>query len=527
MRAILFGFIIIPLIVNSQNKRGHSWLFGINGQIAKFVGDSTRPTTNQLFWNGSSPNYPYIFGNGHSNICDSAIGNIIMLCNGMQLFDSLGNIIEGGDSLVPNNIYAQNTYPNAATTQSSLILPKGNNGEYYVFIATASDTTYDKWLSPTSTITPYDMLLYNIVDINANAGAGKVVKKNMPLLTNTEMSRTMMQACRHSNGIDWWLLKKTTIESNIIIRFLVTVDSIYGPYTQTFSEPYCSLYDATGQSAFNNAGTKYTQVQGKSNKIFLADFNRCTGELNNPIIYNTPIDSTTFPYLDNMGSRDSISNGVCFSPNDQFLYLTKRWNVYQLEINEPDSALAWYHVKHGPDTTLNDFEYYGHLSRGPDKRIYIGKIGGSFKQLSVIDKPDEKGAACNFCRKCLRIDNGAGGSTSPPNMPDYNLGPDTTSPCWPLSVHNILAQREEIEVYPNPSHTRMNIRLVNIRNKHPLIELYNAVGQKVLATRSLEIDVSGLSSGVYYLKARLCSPQEVEASSPQGVRNVVRKIVVD
>jgi hypothetical protein len=507
MKKILLLLALIPCIVFSQNKMGNSWVFGNNGQIAKFGSDTSRPTTNQLFWSWNSPNYPYIFLGGHSNICDSATGKLLFLCNGAIIFDTLGNIIENGDSIIPPKIYHHSAYPFSGYTQSSLIIPKGSNGLYYVFSPTVSDSIYTNvWMVQNTQIAPFDLLLYHVVDMTANGGAGKVVEKNKVLLSHTELHKTMMQACRHSNGVDWWLLKQGRYGSNEIIRFLVTKDSISGPYIQQFNEPSYVTYDLTGQFTFNADGSKFAAVQGNTNKLFLADFDRCTGELYSPQIFNVPLDSTSKPYLDSIGYRDSLSTGVCFSPNGQFLYISKSFNLYQFEYNELDSSNAWYRVMHGPDTTFHAFEYYGQLKLGPDQRIYIGKYGGSFKQLSVIDKPNEKGLACSFCRKCLRIDNGGGGSTAPPNMPDYTLGPSNKT-CWPLATNQLSNLNEALEVYPNPSSS-----VFYFKNKHgKKKELFTMLGELLFTTTKDEIDISRYTKGVYYLRCE----------------HAVRKVVVE
>jgi hypothetical protein len=504
---LFFAIVLLPIWGISQNKMGYTWIVGNNASYGKFDGTNNNPTTGSLY-TMAAPNYPYIFGGGHSNICDSATGKILFLCNGMQVFDTLGNIIENGDSLVPTNFYKHNGYPGSTLTQSSLIIPKGNNGLYYVFIPTISDSKYNYWLSNPlgDGRVPFDLLLYHVVDMNANSGAGKVIEKNKVLLQHTELHKTMMQACKHSNGKDWWLLKQGAYGTNEIIRFLVTKDSIYGPYVQQFSEPAYVTYDMTGQFAFNIAGTQFAAVQGKTNKLFLADFDRCTGELNNPKVFNIPTDSTTKLYLDSIGERDSISNGVCFSPNNQFIYINKRYNIYQFEYNVLDNNNAWFRVKHGPDTTFHAFEYYGQMKLGPDSRIYIGKVSGGFKQFSVINNPNNKGDACDFCRKCFRVDNALGGLNSPPNMPDYTLGPSNKT-CWPLDTNQLSNLNEALEVYPNPSSS-----VFNFKNKHgKKKELFTMLGVLLFTTTKDEIDVSRYSKGVYYLRCE----------------HAVRKVVVE
>ena len=306
--ALIIIICLISVLTNAQNKSAYTWIVGNNASYGKFDDTTNKPQTGSIYTTGA-PNYPYIFAGGHSNICDSITGKLLFMCDGMVLYDTLGNIIDNGDHLVPNSIYNRNTYPGEGASQSSLILPKGNAGEYYVFITTASDSMYSTWLLPNATRTPNDLLLYNVVDMNANGGAGKVIKKNIPLITGAEMGRTNMQACRHANGVDWWLLKKSGYETNEITRFLITKDSIYGPFKQIFPEPNFGLGDAFGQMAFSKDGKKYASVQGLSNKLFIADFDRCSGELKKPQIFNIPIDSTYNAYYDSIGERDSISGG--------------------------------------------------------------------------------------------------------------------------------------------------------------------------------------------------------------------------
>jgi hypothetical protein len=145
---------------------------------------------------------------------------------------------------------------------------------------------------------------------------------------------------------------------------------------------------------------------------------------------------------------------------------------------------------------------------GPNERIYIGKIGGSFKQLSVIDYPDNKGMGCGFCRKCFRLpDSTFTAATAPPNMPDYTLGADLSKPCWPLSYEQLVMPSEPFEVYPNPSSTTLNIKTENKGKR----EMYNSVGQLLFVTEENEINIGRYSRGIYYIK----------------IGNMVRKVIIE
>ena len=491
-KCFAFVLLLFSQLINAQNKSGNTWVMGAYRAATATFSDTLRPSIFPRF-----PNPTLYFTHGHSNICDSATGKVLFACNGMVLYDSNCVKMENGDSLVPVKAYTHNAFPVGMHTQNSIILPKGNTGLYYVFIVTVSDSTYNSlWVTGTSKA-PYDLLRYNVVDINQNGGLGKVIEKNKILLHGVELHKTMMQACRHSNGVDWWLLKQGRYGVNEIIRFLVTKDSISGPYAQTFAEPVYTPWDLTGQYAFSTNGNKLAAVQQKNQRLFLADFDRCTGELSNPRTFNIPVDSTTYPFGGPAYVFDSVSRGVCFSANNKFIYLSKMSNVYQFEYDEPDSNLAWYRVQHGPDTSYQIFQEYSSMNLGIDGRIYIGNYAGQSKQMSVIDKPDIKGAGCQFCRKCFRLDDTTQMAFgAPPTIPDFNLGA-SGQVCWPLSSNEIRDMRYEmVEVYPNPSCSVFYIKNKTGKRKY----LYNTLGQLVRSTEANEMDVRGLFPGVYYVQ---------------------------
>jgi len=485
----------------AQHKGGYFWVVGANASFGQFDGSTNRPAVGQLF-NAASPDFPYVFLSAASNICDSATGKLLFFTNGMKLWDTAGNVMSNGDSLMPLKAFTQNNPPLLGQTQGSLILPKGSTGKYYVFIPTVSDSTYDWYWTGASGLpnAPFDMLYVNEVDMQANNGLGTVVSKNKKLLHDKELYKTGMQACRHANGYDWWLLKQGGYGKNEIIRFLVTKDSIYGPYIQIFADPEFSYKDLSGQISFSSDGKNLVSSFGTLNKMFLADFDRCSGLLSNPKVINIPIDSTTIPNPLPWYVMDSVVGGVAFSPNGQFIYVSKRFNIYQYEPGQPDSSLAWVRIKHGEDTTYAKFQYYHHLYPGPDGRMYIGNEGGTAKQFSVIDYPNLKGTACGFCRKCFRNESALGGLNAPPNMPNFNLGPDVSKPCWPLG----LTEAEAVPpvVYPNPSDgllwvegdTDQPLRLLDLSGRDI------KVADELISSRKHRLDLHQLPPGLYVLR---------------------------
>ena len=252
---------------------------------------------------------------------------------------------------------------------------------------------------------------------------------------------------------------------------------------------------------FSQDGTKYATTCRGTNKIFLADFDRCTGELSNPTWYNVPDYSRHDPSDSTL--MDPITQGLTFSPNGRFLYVMKYWNILQFDLLDNDSSTAWYHVA-GLDTSWNAFALYNCSYLGKNDKLYIGYFAGTAKELSVIDNPNNKGVTCNFCAKCLSFGSGWGSATTPPCMPNYDLGAMT--PCWPLDTGNVNATNE-ISIYPNPSSSMFYIKNANQKKK----ELYNNVGQLIFSTTENEIDVSNYAKGMYYIR----------------VGNLTKKIIIE
>jgi hypothetical protein len=485
----------------SQNKYGQTVLCGYNGMVAVF-NDTSRPTIRKTM-NGSQI---AMFRNECSNICDSINGKPLFFCNGEIIYDTVGNIMDNGSYLLDSLVYSASNFEPMVCTQGSLILPKGNN-QYYVFATTLSDSMFQScWFNPNCSNGYYDELRYHIVDMNMNGGAGKVVVKNQKLLNHVPLNRCQMMACQHANGKDWWLLK-TGLDTNLIYTFKVTQDSIYAPQVQTISSTYRGDPDHVGQIAFGRNGTLYAAVLGLNKNLMLADFDRCTGLLSNERYYPIPIDSTTIlnqPY----GPYDSLSTGVCFSPNGQFIYISKRYNVYQFEYDEEDSILAWYRLKHGPDTTWA-YNYYGQLANAPDGRIYVGKFGGSYPTVSnVIDHPNIKGVGSGWCNRCFRDSVGTNNylSISFANMPDYNLGPTNNPNCWPVASSQLELDSKELEVYPNPATSEITLNYNLMLDG--IFRIYNHLGVEVFQTKlptgngkSKIVLPSALTSGLYFYKA--------------------------
>lgn len=156
-------------------------------------------------------------------------------------------------------------------------------------------------------------ILYCEIDMNANGGKGKVVKKNQLLRgpVNEELAYTSF---KHANGRDWWIIASDN-PLNIYNRYLLTPDTIEGPFTYNLQDNIASLYDnqASWNAFFSPEGTKsglvgltWFDVPNRFNRIFLCELDRCTGTISNPLTIKVE-------------DPESFDAWAQISPNSRFL----------------------------------------------------------------------------------------------------------------------------------------------------------------------------------------------------------------
>ena len=474
---ILYLFFVSPWLANAQVKRNNNWITGYSGNRINF--NYNIISTYQGVY------FPFkYFTAGNSCISDTN-GNLVLASDGYNVYNSSGSFIEDGDTLIPLDFYLQE-FGWSAYSQGSIFLPMDNN-KYYHVVPAFSDLQFNDCL--TNNNCHFDLLLYNVIDMNANGGLGKVTKRMQPLLQNANLRKTQMMACRHGNGKDWWLLKNEGDNADVH-TFLFTQDSVYDKGVQTFATPNWGPWDIRGQSTFNSDGSMFATTShcNSCGLIFIANFDRCYGIISNPRTLQMPLDSQHNPA--DTTWTDRLPVGLSFSPNSQLLYVAGYSNIYQYNLQDS----TWFHVAE-LDTSAQKFQGYETMYSATDGKIYIGNFGGLSKQMSRIDNPDIKGAGCNFCPRCLRLDSlGANGYVgTPPCMADYGLGAKV---CWPEGVENMNVSPHTWSVYPNPSHTTLTIKNSQGYKK----TLYNGVGQLILSTQSDEISVSTFPKGMYYIQ---------------------------
>jgi Secretion system C-terminal sorting domain len=498
MRVLVFTLLlqiinVLPSL--AQKKLGYSWVQGSVNMVRVTKFNDTSIVRQYKI--GTPPTFTPNFDNGKSNICDTN-GNLLLLCNGHNIYDTNLNFIDNGDSITFDAHYTHDFNGGyCALEQWSLILPFSNN-HYKVVNLAESDSEFTS--QNTTWFFPPDYLLYCDVDMNANGGAGKVIRKRQ-VIDNGRFAFNAMQACRHANGHDWWLVKQC-FDSMAFYTYLLTDTGVTAMGLQSFAG-FPPIYGASeGQIMFNNKGNKMMAVSKcppACHFLFMFDFNRCTGVLSNEKVIVNPL----FPEPTYGNAIDSGMSGGCFSPNDSFVYISKGVCILQYDLHPKNNDTAWVRIA-GLDTSINQFTSYGNIFPAPDGKIYISNWNFTSGQMSVINQPNKKGLAAEFCPRCLRFDTILPYYISiagPPNMPNYALGVDS-SRCWPLAINNEQFAMSNLVVYPNPNNGNFYVE-VSDKLVGQQIKVLDMMGKEIWKAKAKPknvVDVTGFAKGMYFVK---------------------------
>ena len=258
-------------------------------------------------------------------------------------------------------------------------------------------------------------------DTNSNF---KITDKSI-LIDSLETTEGI-QAIRHGNGRDWWIIMHES-SSNNFIKYLFTPIGILGPYKQAIGNTWTHQY-WTAQSAFSPDGNWYALVS-EYNGANLFRFDRCTGLLSDYISLNKPADDNRY-----------YPRGVCFSPNSKLLYVSADFSLYQYNLESTDISNSFILI----DTTDHFklphtfFSTFYQLMLAPDHKIY-GITNSETNFLHVIHNPDLPGKACNLKQHDILLP-----STyfqSMPNFPHFRIFDWEDSPCDTLGIDKSAVAR--------------------------------------------------------------------------------------
>jgi hypothetical protein len=300
-----------------------------------------------------------------------------------------------------------------------------------------------------------------------------------------------MQACRHANGRDWWIIKPGLRENKFFIGLL----DPNGIEMQEFTvEGMPDRTQARTFSQFSFDGDKFVHFAVFPERIlYTFDFDRCAGELSNMQMHDL---------------SDSLqagqSNAFALSPDGSKAYIKKA--NFSTEPQQVEGNLQF---------DLNTGEYYFVTNFGTapflapnGKTILIQSfVDNIFNQtLSEIMNPNESGANCNIVEHKYSIQNNAT-FVMPSNYANFKLGALEGSSCDSLSVGvptNLDYPALRFKVYPNPVESTLTIE----QDIPSLLELRitDMLGRTLWQgktsehTTILSKEIETLQNGIYWIE---------------------------
>lgn len=348
------------------------------------------------------------------NIADRE-GDTAFFSDGCSLFSTNGSVMPDGEVLNPGEVfdlYCDPIYGYYPIRQGMFALSLQPN-VYHVFHQKAITKGLPNYCW-------YPELLYSTVDMTQNGGLGKVTKSNVELFKGCPQ---VLAANKHANGRDWWLLLGSN-EADVFFRFLLTPDTILGPWQQGIEHPgRDSFAYSGGWSEFSPDGQRFVNSHYRKG-MAVYDFDRCTGLLSN----------MRFVPMASIGSV--LVYGAYFSPNGQFLYSTTAGpdKMEQFDLAAADLAASRTTLAEwdGERDDYNQPIIFGNMQHGPDGKLYVWS---GTHHLHVIDNPNRKGASCGFRKKAIQLPLPAVAANF--YYPHYRLGPLDNSSCDTLGLNNL------------------------------------------------------------------------------------------
>jgi hypothetical protein len=423
------------------------------------------------------------------SMCDAS-GNLLFFTNGINVYNRFAKRMPNGDSLSYPSEWYNLLGDGMSSSQGAVILPKPNDtSQYYIFHYTSTDTIVSGG--------GYEAthLYYSIVDMREDSGRGDLTAKNVPIIENEILSFSRLSACRHANGRDWWIIKNAW-HTNIYYEFLLTPDSLIGPFVQQVGPQYGVGVEQAAYSIFSQDGSKYASFTDQSN-VMIFNFNRCSGLLSNPI---------SFFNSDSYNPTTDPNSGGCsgaFSPNGRFFYITNR-----LELNQYDLSVTPVHdsVRLQTLTDTTDHFQMDIMQLAPNAKIYVSCWNGGKDSIHVINQPDSFGVACDFKMYGQPVN-----TISPINLPyfpNYRLGALAGS-CDTIhtSVRAIADARPAFaSVAPNPALDQASLFYSTNSNSQNRAEIFDMTGNLIWnsntvgSSGNININLSAMPAGIYLVR---------------------------
>jgi hypothetical protein len=406
------------------------------------------------------------FNETNASICDKD-GELLFYTNGIDIRGRTNRIIKNSK----NFNYQQGVVVLSGgfrALQNCLILPKPQAEDTFFLFHKVTKTFYN----PTRGMTDG---MY-ITKIYAKDTFTNTIYKQRKISDDT-LNYNELTAIRHTNGIDWWIMNPKD-DSNVYCTFLLTHDTIQGPFYQAIGESAPYKNNFFSRATFSPDGKKFVRSRGSDDGVYIFDFDRNTGKLSND------------KYQKIIGKKNDSQFSCAFSPNSQFLYIARDTFIYQYDLNVNDVFSSQINIKW--DLKNDEYNFstkFGTLILGPDCRIY-GTTSGTTRYMHVIDKPNLKGENCNVIQRGLKMPTHIAWGV--PNFPNFRLGAisENFAPCDSTKQLMFNTATEDtpqdavhliVNVYPNPASQDVNVDLYGFVQSFTqgIWQLCDATGQQV------------------------------------------------
>lgn len=326
---IIATIILYKCVICHSQKEDYNWVFG----------NHTKATNAPEYWGVNEFNFNNdpvtIIDNDSIELCNqwtnTSISNIEgkldLVSNGMHVLGRDFKSILNGDEINKNDFWNiwKSKYADGSIrleglrlSQGMLMLPWPEKDS--VFYATYNRITIDG-----SILTEYCKGLFTgIIDVSEDDPM--VVLKDY-LITEDSLSSSSLQACRHANGRDWWIVAPGHHHNKMYV-FLLGPKGINLHHIQLIPVNYPM---GIGQASFSPDGSKYVLYeivngyivnQRFLGHITISDFDRSTGLFTNTI-------TDDFSAL-------SFVVGCAISGDSKYMYAANATYLYQYDLQDND-----------------------------------------------------------------------------------------------------------------------------------------------------------------------------------------------
>ena len=421
-----------------------------------------------------------------ATFADRYTGELLFACNGWRLINGDGEILSHKlwfDDMPHPQDSPDTTTVNA--TAGPLFLPHPSDStKAYLFYGQFLQYNIQNF-----TFVADKFLTYALLDIPTRTLIGR---NNIALSDTSSISD--LQACRHANGRDWWIIKPDIWTNKFFVGLLTPQGIEMNPITIPGAPADLRVNTS---SKFNIQGTKYIHYSGGiSRSIHEYNFDRCSGTLSNLVIHDIN---------DSISPTDNTLATMTISPDGSKFYFKR---------NTSSSAgliQGLFQVDLATDTIRLIARYGGCPQMMPNgkKMLFGNNFIDSNNQIQrrVGEIANPNAPFNELVIDYFKYDTPNAFLTIAPNNFAYmRLGADTLSICDSLSVITKKSANKEpsgLVVYPNPATDYLQIEVQERSNTQ--YKITNYFGQVVHLWQSnhitQNIELNNMSNGFYLLQA--------------------------